>query len=251
MLYCLGEPFDKMVKRLATVKTPFVEVVDDGIHALDKRRVSILKQAAKSYGITFTVHSPFADINVASPSKYMLSSALKRLKQSVAFTNDLEARLWVLHPGSLTGISTFYPGKDWEQNCKSISELHEVTEEFGVNMALENLPGKYGFIMKSAADFSRFYRETGLNVGITFDVGHANLENQVFPFLETHADKIVHIHASDNLGESDQHLGIGYGSIDWAGIGQFLKRIEYSQTLITESSDHVQESVQKLKRLFD
>jgi len=69
MLYCLSEPFGKMVKRLGTVTTPYIEVVDDGLHTLSKKRVAMLNEAAKSSGVKFTVHSPFADINIASPSK--------------------------------------------------------------------------------------------------------------------------------------------------------------------------------------
>ncbi len=36
MLYCLGEPFKKMTKRLCKVETAYIEVVDDGLHALNK-----------------------------------------------------------------------------------------------------------------------------------------------------------------------------------------------------------------------
>ena len=68
MLYTLGETFSKMTQRLATVKTPRIEIVDDGLHALNNKRVQTLNEAAKSYGLTYTLHAPFADINIASPS---------------------------------------------------------------------------------------------------------------------------------------------------------------------------------------
>jgi sugar phosphate isomerase/epimerase len=250
MLYCLGEPFCKMIKRLATVETSYVEIVDDGIHALDKERVRALKQVAKSYDLAYTLHSPFADVNISSPSKPLLSAMIRRLKQSMEFASDLNATVWVLHPGLQTGISMFYPGKDWKQNVQSIKELYATAEDYGVNVAIENLPEKYGFVMKTAEDFLKFYRETRLDVGIVLDVGHANLHNQIYPFLNALADKIVHIHASDNMGETDQHLGIGQGNIDWQQFAEALKKIEYSKTIVTESTDHVEESLSKLKRLF-
>lgn len=250
MLYCLGEPFSRMVKRLATVQTSYVEIVDDGIHALDKDRVSVLKQVGKSYGLVYSLHSPFADINISCSSKPLLSAMRKRLEQSLGFASDLNAQVWVLHPGNQTGISQFYPGKDWKQNIQSIKEIHALAEDYGVNVGLENMPEKYGFFMKNTEDFKRFYEETRLEIGIVLDVGHANLHDQMLPFLNTFADKIVHIHASDNVGESDQHLGIGYGSVDWNRFGETLRRINYSRTLVTESMDHVDESLQKLRRLF-
>ena len=250
MLYCLGEPFNKMVQHLATVKTPYIEVVDDGLHTLSKKRVSILNEAGKSNGIEYTVHAPFADINIASPSKPLLNATLKRLKQSIAYTSALNAKVWVFHPGIQTGISPFYPGTDWKQNIESTRALHKTAEEHGVNIAIENVPEPYPFVMKSVEDFAKFYNETNLNIGLVLDVGHAHLNGQIELFLKTFAGKIAHIHASDNMGETDQHLGIGYGKISWQRFAETLKEIAYDKTVIIESVEHVEESLRKLKQLL-
>ena len=250
MLYCLGEPFNKMVQRLATVETPYVEVIDDGLHTLDKKRVSTLKEAGKSHGIKYTVHAPFADINIASPSKPMLNTSLKRLRQSMAYANALNAQLWVFHPGVKTGISMFYPGEDWKQNIESIRLLHKTAEEHGVKIAIENVPEQYYFVMKTVEDFAKFYKETNLNIGLVLDVGHANLNGQIELFLRTFAGKIAHIHVSDNMGEMDQHLGIGYGKINWQRFAETLKETAYDKTVIVESVEHVEESLRKLKQLL-
>jgi sugar phosphate isomerase/epimerase len=250
MLYCLGEPFNKMVKRLDTVETTYVEVVDDGLHMLSKKRVLMLNEIAKSSGIKYTVHAPFADINVASPSKPMLNGSLKRLKQSMAYASALNGQLWVFHPGIKTGISMFYPGKDWKQNIEGIRELHKAAEEYGLDVAMENLPEKYGFIMKGPEDFVKFYKETSLDIDVVLDVGHANLEGQIEAFLRKLPDKIVHIHVSDNMGENDQHLGIGYGKIRWQRFAEILREIAYDKTVMVECTEHVEESLQKLKQLL-
>jgi sugar phosphate isomerase/epimerase len=250
MLYCLGEPFTKMVQHLATVKTPYIEVVDDGLHTLTKKRVSMLNEAAKSKGIEYTVHAPFADINIASPSKPLLNATLKRLKQSITYTSTLNAQLWVFHPGIQTGISPFYPGTDWKQNIESTRALHKTAAEHGVNIAIENVPEPHPFVMKSVQDFAKFYKETNLNIGLVLDVGHANLNGQIELFLRTFADKIAHIHASDNMGEMDQHLGIGYGKINWQQFAKTLKETAYDKTVIIESLEHIEESLRKLKQLL-
>lgn len=250
MLYCLGEPFNRMVKRLGTVDTRYVEVIDDGKHELDKKRVATLKEAAKSYDLEYSLHAPFADINIASPSKPMLNTAIKRLKQSIAYANALDAKLWVFHPGTQTGISQFYPGADWKQNSQSIEELYETAEEYGVNIALENLPARYYFFMSKPEEFARFYRETDLPIGIVMDLGHANLEGQIEPFFNLLADKIIHIHASDNNGLDDQHLGIGQGKIDYNWFTQTLKKMGYDKSVIIESTTNVPGSLQKLRQLL-
>jgi sugar phosphate isomerase/epimerase len=240
-----------MVKRLYTVETPYVEVVDDGLHTLTKKRVLILNEAAKSSGIKYTLHAPFADINIASPSKPVLNASLKRLKQSMAYASALNAQLWVFHPGIKTGISMFYPGEEWKQNIKGLCELHKTAEEYGLDIAMENLPKKYGFIMKRPEDFVKFYRETDLNdIGIVLDVGHANLEGQTESFLRKLPDQIVHIHVSDNMGENDQHMGIGYGKIRWQRFAETLREIAFDKMVMVECMEHVEESLQKLKQML-
>ena len=250
MLYCLGEPFNRMVKRLSTMDTKYIEILDDGTHELDKKRVAVLKEAAKSYGLEYSLHAPFADINIASPIKPMLNAAMKRLKQSIANASAMDSKLWVFHPGQRTGIGQFYPGADFKQNTQSIQQLYKTAEEYGVNIALENLPAKYWFLMNTPQEFMRFYKETNLPIGIVMDLGHANLENQIEPFFNMLADKIIHIHASDNDGADDQHFGIGEGNIDWNWFGQTLKKNGYDKNVIVESMTHVPESLQKLKQLL-
>ncbi len=250
MLYCLGEPFNRMIKRLETIDTRYIEILDDGTHELDKKRVQTLKETAKTHNLQYTLHAPFADINIASPSKAMLNTALKRLKQSIQYARQIDAKLWIFHPGQQTGISSFYPGKDWKQNTQSIQELYKTAEEYGINIALENLPAKYWFLMKTPEDFNRFYKETNLPIGIVMDLGHANLESQIQPFFNMLADKIIHIHASDNQGTDDHHLGIGQGKIDWAWFADTLRKIGYDKTVIIESTTSIQESLQKLKQLL-
>ncbi len=250
MLYTLGEPFEKMLKRLAKIDTRYVEVVDDGFHTLNKKRVEALNEAAKSKDITYTVHCPFADINIASPSKPMLKASLKRLKQSMAYANELNAELWVLHPGLVTGISPFYPGREWRQNVQSIMQIAGVADEYDLCVAIENVPKRYGSVMKTPRDFARLYAESNLEIGIVLDVGHANLENQTEPFLSQFPDRICHFHLSDNVGEVDQHLGIGYGGIDWKDFAARVRQIGFKGIVMVESVFNVEESFSRLKQLF-
>jgi len=251
MLHTLAEPFSEMLKHLATVETDYVEIVDDGLHTLNKKRVNALNEVSNPRGTKYTLHCPIADINIASPSKPMLNASIKRLKQSMAYANELNAQLWVLHPGQITGITPFYPGSDWHQNIQSIRLLHKTAKEFGLRIAIENVPQKYGAIMKTTEDFQKLYDETGLtDIGIILDTGHANLEAQTERFLTQLHDKIFELHLSDNMGESDQHLGIGYGKIDWQQFTAHLKRINFNGIIMIESVFNVPESLTKLRQLL-
>lgn len=248
MLYCLGEPFEKMTEQLTAAKTKYVEIVDDGFHTLNKQRVSILRDIRGSYGLEYSVHAPFAGINIAIQSKPLLNATLKRLKQSIINANALNCHIWVFHPGMKTGISMFYPGMDWARNLESVRLLLKVADNYGVEVAIENVISM--FLMRKVEDFEKFHSEINENVGLTLDIGHANINGQVEDFLTKLSDRIVHVHAHDNLGEIDQHLGIGYGNIDWENVAKLLEKANFDKLIVIESVEHVEESVQKLKRLF-
>jgi sugar phosphate isomerase/epimerase len=234
MLYSLDLPFNRMVKRITTLDTQTIEILD----------------VAKKHNIEYSIHAPFADINLASPIKPMLNVSLKRIKQSISHADALGAKLIVIHPGAHTGISSFYPGEDWKQNIASLQDIYAYAEKKGVNIALENLPAKYWFLLSSPADFSRFYKETGLSIGIVLDLGHAHLEGQIEPFFNQLADKIVHIHASNNDGSDDQHNGVEDGTINYDSFAENLKKIGYDKWVMVESSRKVPESLKILKELL-
>ena len=248
MLYCLAEPFSEMIGRIPQTESKYVEIVDDGLHTLDKRRVSKLKELGDSYDLEFTVHAPFAGINIAMPSRLLLTATLRRLKQSITNAGTLGSRLWVFHPAMKTGISMFYPGKDWVRNLENVRLLVKFAENEGVRVGLENVAEP--FIMRNVENFRAFYSEFDGNVGFVLDTGHANMNGQLAGFLTELPDKMVHIHAHDNDGRTDQHLGIGRGNIDWESFAALVKEADFGDVVSVESVEHVKESVDKLKQLL-
>jgi len=251
MLYCLGYPFSYMTGRLRDVGVRHVEVLDESYHALNGRRVKIIKEIAQSRGLNITVHAPFVDVNIASPNAGFRRVILKRLRKSMRLASQLDATLWVFHPGLQTGVSHLRLGEDWRLNLQSVRELLDAANENDVEITIENTPEPFPFILKSVDDFVRFYGDLGdANLGLTLDVGHANVNGQISDFIKRFSDKIVHVHASDNDGTFDSHLGIGEGNIEWTKVAKSLKRIKYQGIIIVESEEKVEESIQKLSKIF-
>ncbi|MCS7115314.1 MAG: sugar phosphate isomerase/epimerase family protein [Nitrososphaerota archaeon] len=250
MLYKLGLDFNESLNDVVKQEAKFIEVVDDGLHTLDKRRISKLIDVGSSYGLKYSIHAPFNDINIASLSKPLLKVMVKKLQKSIVNAGALEAQMWVLHPGMETGISMFYPGHAWNQNVKTIQQLHRFAWDYGVKIAVENIPEPSPFLMKSVEHFQKFYEAADGEIGLALDIGHANISGQTELFIEKFRGKIVHIHAHDNRGKFDEHLGIGRGTVNWDKIAKMLKEISYNKTIIVESIEHVPESLHKLKTLF-
>ena len=250
MLYCLREPFTSLLKRLHQVDVNHVEIDDEGLHTLNKRRVRSLKEVAKANNLDFVIHAPWAGINIATPSPVLRRAILKRLEKSIVYAGQLGCRLWLFHPGSKTALSHIYPGKDWQQNLDSVRTLLKVARREGVEIAIENVPEPFLGLMKSVGNFHRYYEELDDDIEIVLDVAHANLNHQIQDFITQFSEKIVHMHVSDNDGANDLHLGIGYGSINWESVAKTVKEADYSNLIVLESTDHVKESLQVLRKLF-
>ncbi len=248
-LYALSYRLNNALSRIVQADVRFIEVVDDGLHALNKRGVSQLLDFGESHNVKYSVHAPFADINIASPSRLILKATVKRLCRSLENARALNAHLWVFHPGMKTGISMFYPGKEWLQNIKTIRLLHKIACDYGLKIGLENVPEPYPFLMKSVRDFEVFYDTVGEDIGLVLDVGHSNINGQTELFIKTFRDKIVHIHAHDNDGKADSHKGIGHGTVNWKGLAELLKEIAYDKIVVVESVKNVEESINALAAL--
>ncbi len=252
MLFCLGDPFSSMLEHLTEFDVTYVELVDESEHALNTKRVNILKRIARENGLEFTVHAPFVDINIASPNSELRRVMLKRLKKSLNHARQLRSRQWIFHSGWKSSVSEFYPNLDWQINLRSVRMLFKVAKKLGVEISIENTPEPFHFLVKRMQDFALFYSELGsdFDIDMTLDIAHANTNQQVFGFIEKFADKISHVHISDNEGKYDSHRGIGYGKIDWEEVAEALRHISYKGLVMLESVDHVEESLQVMRGLF-
>lgn len=250
MLYCLDKPFKHVLNSLPDVNVKHVELTDEGLHTLTKNRIKKLKEIANSFDLDFVVHAPWAGINIATISPVLRRTALKRLRRSLVLAGQLDCRLWLFHPGFRSGLEHFYPKKDWQLNLDSVHNLLKLAKQEEVTIAIENMPEPFPALMKSVADFHRFYHDLNTGIGMVLDVAHANLNNQIIDFIEQFSEKIIHMHISDNHGARDQHLGIGYGEVDWQSFAKAVKKVQYDKLLMIESIDHPQESIHFLNKLF-
>ena len=216
MLHYLGEPFSSLCKRLQCVPVRHIELVDDGWHTLRQERVRELKEIGDSQDLAFTLHAPFASINIAAQAQESRNFFLRRLEKSMSFAQRLNCYLMVFHPGWRTGISSFYPGLDWKTNIKSVRKLLELSKKYDVNLLLENCPEPYGFLVKNVEQFSRFFTELGENIKLALDVGHSNINGQTRRFITAFGKKIAHIHTQ--LSEVIGRIGKSVRQLTPAGL---------------------------------
>ncbi len=109
-LYGVGRRLREVVEEIVGLGVRHVEVVDDGMHSLDRRKVGMLRDYASAWGLEYYVHAPFSDVNIASPNRLSRRTSLRRVSKSLRHAGELECRVWVFHPGHYTPLEEFMPG---------------------------------------------------------------------------------------------------------------------------------------------
>ena len=247
-----GRPFDQIpadlrMDREEAERPEVWEIIDSSPHTLDRDRLKILGQFVKQ-GYRFTIHCPFEEgLNIADLDVGRRRMSLDRMIRSIDAAAELEAGLWVLHPGGWRGESV---ARAEELNNDAIASLHDYAGERGVRVAVENMNPTLPLFLRRPTDFSRFRERTGLDLKIVFDVGHAHIGGLIDEFIDRLGNHFTSIHCHDNGGRLDDHLGIGDGGIDWERVAKRLGSLGYLEYYVVEALSKPFESVAKLKRLI-
>ncbi|MEA5037019.1 MAG: sugar phosphate isomerase/epimerase [Methanocorpusculum sp.] len=185
--------------------THLVEIQCDANHSLF-RHASVLDK----FDLRYTIHAPTADGNIAEPFEPIRRASLHVLRETAEIADLAGAEKLVIHPGFC--LDPGDKGASFSALHKSIQELGDLQEEFSVRLVMENL-GSLDCCHFQTPELVRELRAAGL--GLTLDVGHANLTGTLDAFLREKPD---HMHLHDNKGSSDEHAACGTGSVDFAKI---------------------------------
>jgi len=175
-----------------------------------------------SYDISYSVHAPICDINIASIYDSIREASLKETVSTIEAASKLDIDRVTVHPGlssmSVRGIEDRYIAKARE----SMIELEKASAEYGVHVAIENMPEMYFFLGRTASELSSIVE--GMDLDICFDIGHANTTGQIDEMIDTFGDGIFNVHIHDNKGTNDEHLTLGSGRIDFERV---LSRMDF------------------------
>lgn len=194
-----------------------------------------------------SVHAPIIDINLGSINPKIRALSMQEVKESLEFAREVGATAVVVH--AAPGLLAMPEGK-WSRETQTpqmrggLAEQEELTVEAIKDLAdfapdllicLENLVFPHE-IYRSPQELQELVRKVNRsNVGITLDVGHAVIAgHDPLDFVRLLFDDLFHIHLHDNHGETDEHLPLGQGTIDYVGIVQTLKQLNYQGAITLE-----------------
>ena len=199
-----------------------------------------LRDLLPSYDLHYSIHAPICDINIASISDPVRKASMKETLDTIKVANKLGIDRMTIHPGlssmSVHGIDYKYLAHAKE----SMKVLDDAQKEYGTSLAIENMPNSYFFLCRTAAELDEIVGDTDL--GICFDIGHANTTGQIDEMIDTFGKRIKNIHIHDNNGDKDEHLTIGTGSIDFCKVLKKLKFYDRNYVIESKNYDSAAES---------
>ncbi|MHA1699527.1 MAG: sugar phosphate isomerase/epimerase family protein [Promethearchaeota archaeon] len=116
--------------------------------------------------------------------------------------------------------------RHWQIIVESVKVCNKIAEDHGLKLCMEPRVGET--IANSDAILRLMDWVNSDNFGAVLDTAHLHAAKEVIPIsAEKLNKKIFYVHAADNDGRDNLHLGLGKGTIDWEGLLKVLKKHDY------------------------
>jgi sugar phosphate isomerase/epimerase len=186
---------------------------------LDEASAGRLREYCRMVGIIpWSIHSEHLNAAGAKALKKYLTIQRHCCKVAKA----LDAKVVVCH------IPNVEPrAKAFERDLDILTQLADITREYGLKLAIETPP--YDYIIKLVDAIDRG------DVGMNLDTGHTFLEGHDPALVARKIGKrLFTTHLQDNFGVNDDHQPPGLGKIDWLSTLTALNEVGYNGPLLME-----------------
>ena len=250
----MNNPHKKLVDEIhlfGEMNFDYLELTIEHPHArpefIEKNKKEIL-DAVQSYNLGIIAHLPWY-FSLAHPYERIEKAVHTEFISAFRTASLMGAKKITLHTETMSP-SIQSRESHVEGTVRSLKVLHREATNMGLDLLIENLDAK-SFSIK---EFSRLFSE--VDMGMTFDIGHANTargegyEN----YLRNFSPRIRHVHLHDNFGQNDDHLPLGAGKMDVKKVVDTLKsKYDGSITLEVHSEDrhYLEYSRQRLDILWN
>jgi D-psicose/D-tagatose/L-ribulose 3-epimerase len=218
------------------------EIRSHGFHGIEvtlirpaEFKASAIRRRLEEIGLECTVCSILPrELSAISEDAAVRAQTKDHLSECIRATADAGARILA---GPLYAPVGFFTGTrrtsdEWQRAVDFYRSLQPILSENGVDLFIEPLNRFETYFLNTTFDAVRLCEQVDQpNVGILWDSFHANIEEKKPPAsLRSAGRHLKHVHACEN-----DRGAPGSGHIDWEGIFQALRAINYQGWLTIES----------------
>jgi sugar phosphate isomerase/epimerase len=191
-------------------------------------------------------------VTTADLTESLRRASVTEMQRSLSVAADLGTQKVVLHPSMVFGMGAFVIDTVIGYALDFISEMVDAAKRLDITICLENMMPRNKLGVEPD-DFAELF-STFPSLMLTLDTGHANLAdytgNRLNDLVERFSDRIGHLHFSDNLGRSDDHLAIGKGTINFKKLIKKIKATGYDDSLTLEVFEDNRQSLVQGRNLI-
>lgn len=220
----------------------------------DSKTIEWLRNIKEKYNLEFSLHVPCYDLNPASRNPGVRKLVIEQYTQTFKLANSLDTPHVVVHSGHKSDGNI--PDEEaLELAIETLRVCQKSALEQNVKMLVENTGyGSISFI-KKPDDLRKLVDGISESVGIVIDTGHAHLQGlSLLDCFDLFGKRIIQIHVNDNYGDTDSHLPIGNGDINFCEMIKKMKILSLSPLMIIEIYERdepilaIKQSIEKLKK---
>lgn len=217
---------------------------------IDSQPLDSIEKVARflsEHQLSCTIHGPFLDLAPGSSDRLIRQVTQERYRQLLALVSPLTPRVIVFHAAF---DPLFYgdSAQTWlKQSLETWLPIAEAVEKMrgGGRIALENVLEREPQIIHEL-----LLKVDSPSVGVCLDIGHAHIFSSapVSDWIKSLGSKIFEFHLHDNHGQWDEHLALGEGNIDIAGLLKEAQEAKICAALTIEAVNEEQ-AMLSLQRL--
>ena len=227
---------------------PEIGLEGDVVYTLRRHDFQNIAEFLASEGLRCTLHAPFNDMLPGAGDKYILQATREKLRRCFDLIEILKPCSIVCHLGYLDCVHSYDPEQWLAISLDTWEKLVLVAENQSTPVMFENTyetePRIHKMILEALNSPSARF---------CLDVGHllAFAGASWHEWLASLEGWLGQLHLHDNHGLRDEHLPIGRGNFDFAGLFSHLKtrKIEPLITLEPRSESDLWDSLNALDRL--
>ncbi|MBL4740244.1 MAG: sugar phosphate isomerase/epimerase [Sneathiella sp.] len=171
------------------------------------------------------------DRNLASKDEAQRAATVDYMKQVATMVHELEGTELTVVPATVGKVAPDgSPEEEWKWVVDSLKEVYELTEKYGVKIALEPLNRFETYFLNRADQAVALAKDVGPNCGVCLDAFHMNIEEVDFmEAIRTAGDMLVDFHVADN-----NRMPPGMGQLNWPEIVKTLNEVGYDGAMTLE-----------------